>query len=567
MAVQSADLRQIKGKLTLWDMRLRATQSLIWLPRGMVGGLIVALILAVVSRFRPLLDRASLTVLGIALPLIGGAAALLAVWLWRRSALSNARRFDQIFGLRERISTALELSQGALPIESDLIARRQVAQAAQVAGRVKAGKHLPLRLDWRWWAGLLAAALALTLALVIPNPQDQVLAQQAAVKAAITESLTKLEQLKSQALKDPGLTAAEKAAAVQSLDKAIQTLKQPDVSQQEALAALNNTQQELKNLSQQSAAQKQQALEGLSGLFSDTAAKDFADALANGDMQAAGQALQNLDPNNLTPDQQKSLGQALQSAAGQLADSNPQLSQQLGQAGQALQNGDAGEAQKQLGQAGQSIQQQGQQAQSGQSGQNGQSGQSGQNGQNGQNSQGGGDPNIQQYSDQVGQQGQNVAGAGKGGANQPGQNGMAQAPQQGQGSNQQQGQQGQGAGGAGRGEGNGAAQGGQENGQMSTNNGPGDGGEKPWENIFTPQRVGGQGGPNVDIPGTPDPGVPTGVEGDFANNPSGQSNVPYNQVWSDYASSVNQALESGYIPLGMRDLIKNYFSNLDPNKK
>ena len=376
MAVQSSDLRQIKGKLVLWDVRLRATQSLIWLPRGMVGGMALAVILAIVARFRPLLDRTGLIVMGVALPLAGGAVALLAVWLWRRSALANARRFDRIFGLRERISTALELSQGVLPIESDAIARKQVAQAAQIAGRVKPGKHLPLRLDWRWWAGLVALAAALVVALVIPNPQDKVLAQQAAVKAAITQSLTKLEQLKSQALTDPGLTSAQKQATVESLDKAIQTLKQPDVSQQEALAALNNTQQQLKDLSEKSAAEQQQALQGLSGLFSNTAAKDLADALAKGDMQAAGQALQNLDPNNLTPDQQKALAQALQSAAGQLQDSNPQLSQQLGAAGQALQNGNTGEAQKQLGQAGQQMQQQGQQAQ-GQNGQNGQQGQSG----------------------------------------------------------------------------------------------------------------------------------------------------------------------------------------------
>jgi hypothetical protein len=162
-----------------------------------------------------------------------------------------------------------------------------------------------------------------------------------------------------------------------------------------------------------------------------------------------------------------------------------------------------------------------------------------------------------------------VAGAGKNPGSQPGQGGMGQAQANGgagQGANPEQ-SQGPAGGGAGRGEGNGEANGGLSNGQMPTDNGPGDGGEKTWEDIFSPQRIGGEGGDKVDVPGQPDAGVPTGVEGNFANNPNGQANVPYNQVWSNYADSVNQALDSGYIPLGMRDLIKNYFSNLDPSKK
>src|SRR5439155_858593 len=108
---------------------------------------------------------------------------------------------------------------------------------------------------------------------------------------------------------------------------------------------------------------------------------------------------------------------------------------------------------------------------------------------------------------------------------------------------------------------------GQQGGPMDTNNGPGDGGETSSEQIYDPQRIGGDGGPNVDITGNPGAGAPTGNEGEMASNPNGDSSVPYDQVYGDYSSAVNQAMESGYVPLGLRNLIQLYFGNLNPNKK
>lgn len=100
---------------------------------------------------------------------------------------------------------------------------------------------------------------------------------------------------------------------------------------------------------------------------------------------------------------------------------------------------------------------------------------------------------------------------------------------------------------------------------MPTDNAPGDGGEAPYDPVYAPQRIGGEGGDQVDIPGDPGPGQPTGNTGEFADNPAGESTVPYNEVWADYAEAINQALEGGYIPLSLRDLIHQYFSGLAPD--
>jgi hypothetical protein len=64
--------------------------------------------------------------------------------------------------------------------------------------------------------------------------------------------------------------------------------------------------------------------------------------------------------------------------------------------------------------------------------------------------------------------------------------------------------------------------------------------------------------------------IPSGVEpGDLvrelASNPeTGQSTVPYNQVFARYADAASRALDEQQIPLGMRDYIRGYFSSLEP---
>jgi hypothetical protein len=42
--------------------------------------------------------------------------------------------------------------------------------------------------------------------------------------------------------------------------------------------------------------------------------------------------------------------------------------------------------------------------------------------------------------------------------------------------------------------------------------------------------------------------------------------VPYNEVFSDYSEAANRALDQDYIPLGLRDVVRDYFSSLEPGQ-
>ena len=40
--------------------------------------------------------------------------------------------------------------------------------------------------------------------------------------------------------------------------------------------------------------------------------------------------------------------------------------------------------------------------------------------------------------------------------------------------------------------------------------------------------------------------------------------VPYNQVFGDYRDAAYEALDDDYIPLGMKEYVRDYFSSLEP---
>src|SRR5690348_15933840 len=97
-----------------WDRRLRVQQLSVWLPRCLMPGLVVGIGLAVISRLRPLLLGQQILIITTVLLGIGVVGMLVAVWLWPRPTIEAARRFDVQFGLKERVSTALELIEGRI---------------------------------------------------------------------------------------------------------------------------------------------------------------------------------------------------------------------------------------------------------------------------------------------------------------------------------------------------------------------------------------------------------------------------------------------------------------------
>src|SRR5215467_8734252 len=136
--------RQLLGHIASWDRRFRLALTPLWLPRGLIGGVVFGLTIAVISRMRPWLFPQQIAIMtGLAI-LIGAIMALVGVWIWPRSPLHAAQQFDRTFGLKERSSTALEILTGTVSAPPVLV-ERQLADALAVAGKTKASRHLPLQ--------------------------------------------------------------------------------------------------------------------------------------------------------------------------------------------------------------------------------------------------------------------------------------------------------------------------------------------------------------------------------------------------------------------------------------
>jgi len=91
-----------------------------------------------------------------------------------------------------------------------------------------------------------------------------------------------------------------------------------------------------------------------------------------------------------------------------------------------------------------------------------------------------------------------------------------------------------------------------------------EGGFYEYEAQNEPSTIGGESDQAVDVSGevTNAEALPV-LEGEFSENPAGESRLSYSGVFENYSRVVSDALESGRIPLDQRDVIHDYFSSLE----
>lgn len=545
-----AEFRQLAAQTRAWYGRKRLLDLLCWLPRGVLAGLMVAVLLATVARLRPLLDNNQLGYVALALALLGLLLPLTILLLRRATLLEQARFADRQFGLKERLSTAVEIQQGTLAVPP-LLAQLQLADAARAAQTVDARAALPLRLVRRDWLMLLLTTAVLIAAILIPNPQENALKQSRATRQTIAEQIAALEALQKEIEANPDLNDAQQDALLEPIQNALEALDPGAMSQEQAVATLSQAEAELRALGQQfdTSALRERLQSAAQPLAQNENAQSLGQALQSGQLAQAGAAAAQLADAlpTLSAEELAQLAADLAETAAALQGIDDQLAQQLAQAAQALQNGDLSAAQQALRQAAGTMQQRAQEtaaaqqaqsaaaqlqqgrqevAQAGQSGQQGQTGQQGQSGQQGQTGQQG----------QSGQQGQT-------------------------------GQQGQPGGGGGNGNGGGTGNAGSEQGVGSGGTGPGGG---HVENIFVPNNwpdLSSFSGVDVELPAEcrVNPALCGALLSETPTQFTSQgSTVPYSRVFGDYRNAAYEALSSDYIPLGLKGFIRDYFSSLEP---
>jgi hypothetical protein len=536
---------KISAQLDAWQQRRQRRDGLIWLPRLLLIGLLLSVLLAAAARFRPFLTNRELTILAIsciAIALLGGLFWLLS----RRPTLPEKALFaDTQFQLFERTSTAVEIHQQILSVPAAL-ARQQLADTATAVSQVDTKRLLPYQINRQDWLIILFGTILLLLAIFLPNPQESILLERRALADAIAEQAAEITALQEEIAANETLTPEQQEALQEPLTNALEGLQEGAGSREEAVATLSEAEADLRELAAQNdqSALRDQLNSAGQPLAENASSQEFGQSLQNGDLsQAAANAAQLADTlPQLSADEQSALAADLAETAANLAGVDSELSAQLAAAAEALQNGDVAAAQAALREAAGTLQER---AQSNAAAQQ-----------------------AEGAADQLNEGRQDVAQAGQTGeGGETAEGGESQNGQQGQnpgeGNNQGPGQ------GAGQGEGQGQGNGqGQEGGQGDGQGGPGPGGGHT-ENVFVPDFVDLSefAGEEIELPAEC-LANPANC-GDLLNETPTEftdenSVVPYTQVFGDYRDAANEALAEDYIPLSLKGYVREYFSSLEP---
>ncbi len=546
---------ELKQQLKRWNGRRRLRDGLLWLPRGLLLGLLLGVVVATIARFRPLLTNAEVGYVAGGLGLLGLLLAVIILLARRFDLLQQARFADRQFLLKERASTAVEIHTHQLeatPTFADL----QLNDTLTAVQRVDTKAMLPFKINRQDWLVVLLAIVLLGTAVLLPNAQEAELLKSRAIQESIEEQVEALEALEEEIIQNPELTDEQEEELLEPIQSALEGLQEGSLSQEEAVATLSEAEADLRELAAANdQSNLQQSLQDAGQpLAQNQNSQSLGQNLQSGNLSQAGAAAAQLADSlpTLSDEELAELAEDLAETAASLQDVDSELAAELAAAAEALQNGNVAAAQQALQQAAGTLQQRAQ------------------------SSAAAGQANA--AANQLGEGRQEVAQAGQG--NQSGQGEQAEGSGQGQGQGEGEGQgqgqgsgqgsgQGQGSGsGQGNGQGQGSGQGGQEGGQGGGIGGPGPGGGHT-ENVFVPDFVDLSEfeGEDIELPAecVADPASCGGL---LSENPTEfgdeQSIVPYEQVFGDYRNAANEALADDYIPLGLKGYIRDYFSSLEP---
>lgn len=294
---------------------------------------------------------------------IGGAAAtgLVVGWtiafLRRRGDLEAAIEIDRRFGLKERVSSSLSLSEAERQTD---FGQALLSDASRRVERIDVREQFAVPMTWRTLLPLAPALAMFAVVFFVPLAQPKVTASPEtpqAFKERTKKAATKLEEKILQQKKEAaekGLKDAE--AALDELARAAQKLKSGDaLDRKETMVKLNDMAKELQKRKNELAGSDQfkKQLEDLKDLEKGPADK-LAEALKEGELGEAAKEMKNLidklKNGELDKEDAQKLGKQLEQVQKKIEEmqaKHEQKKQELqDQLNEAKKNGDPAEAAK-----------------------------------------------------------------------------------------------------------------------------------------------------------------------------------------------------------------------------
>ncbi len=321
---------------------------------GIVGALAALLTAAIMARIIPLWQHPALLLLAVWVVGGGTLPGALLGYVWPVPLPRRLRLFDRRFNLAERLTTAWELSQGRIHAPS-AIAHLQLEETMLAVQSIAPQTVFPLRPPRP--VALLALALIVGLlpAIFLPNPQEDVLARRAAQREATAAAIAQLEATRQALADDTTLPTEKRAAALKALDEALAILHDQHSTPTEQSAALSEAERQLAALRSPEAAAQLQRLAEATPLSTAEIVRPLAEALQQGDAEAAASYLRSLtDSTNkhpLTAEELLALADAFAQMAEALQTTAPTLAEQFATIAREIYSGDLASAAEAVQQA------------------------------------------------------------------------------------------------------------------------------------------------------------------------------------------------------------------------
>lgn len=575
--------------LDRWEQRYEWRLLSRTVPRSLIAALLMSLVIGVVGYWRFRLPAEHLALIAGGLCALGGILNVLYTLVFPRSLLEKARYFDIEFGLRERVSTAFELMHGRIKTHPEIEAR-QIADALARARAIDPSERI--RMDFRprelaMLLVLLGAMVGLALLPAIAGENFLPDPPSAAVEAAKED----LSEIIETVAKDTDLDDVDRQDLLEALEIALERLEEEAISEEEAFAAMSQLQAELEALERKledtielDQSTTAAALDALEDFIAPSETENQALEQAGEQDSAANlremlSALEQLaqEADQMSAEESQAAAEAMQAAAEYMAEMSEALAERMRTLAEALENADmeslqeAMDALREQVEGAQEQQEQNQDARAMLGEQSEMMDEVAEAIAREQAQDGQPQPGAPQNGEQEpgpgqqpgGQQGQQQSAQARPGENPGNQQSDRNRPgsEQSQGNNRDSRSAGAGAGDGAPSNESLPGSAGDDQGADTENNPTGQG-EIEYEAIYSPSGISGGGENEIRL--RTDPGDTTVAEGEFDDNPLGESRVSYDTVFSEYQNAANRAMESDYVPLGLRDVVREYFTSLEP---
>ena len=288
--------------------------------------------------------------------LLGALTTSIAAFAWPWPSIEQAQYFDRHFNLQERMSTAVEISEGVIQPPPTL-AERQLDDTLRVCAAVKQQHHIDKRFPLR----IIGLACLLILFGAIPfflgGDYFKVARKNNEIRQSISHEAAQVESILNQVHSDEVLEPNSREAILSPLEGTLTELQEATTFEQ-AIASLEKAEADLRELSDGETKEWAERLKGAAESLhrqAESPLKQFAEYLSQGNYSEAANALEAMDLSIVDESVKEKLVKQLSDLAEGLLDVDPELAKRMTGIAEALKRSEVAMAQQELGKAAQAL--------------------------------------------------------------------------------------------------------------------------------------------------------------------------------------------------------------------